>query len=207
MTEASPKIPAPLELGHGTTELEVFLEPTCPFSKLAFGKLAPLLDRVGHERLTIKIRFVSQPWHLFSGIVTRTILAASATAGGRDLALTAMRAVYDRREEFEFEDHSSGPNMDRTPLRSSRRSPSSSAPTSPRRSATRPSARRSAGTPATPGRTACTSRRPSWSTASSTPTCRAARRSRIGRRRWGFSAAPIPSCWGASPKGEPRRMG
>ena len=115
MTEASPKIPAPLELGHGTTELEVFLEPTCPFSKLAFGKLAPLLDRVGHERLTIQIRFVSQPWHLFSGIVTRTILAASATAGGRDLALTAMRAVYDRREEFEFEDHSSGPNMDRTP--------------------------------------------------------------------------------------------
>ena len=26
-----------------------------------------------------------------------------------------MNAVYDRREEFEFEDHCSGPNMDRTP--------------------------------------------------------------------------------------------
>ncbi len=26
-----------------------------------------------------------------------------------------MRAVYAHREEFEFEDHNSGPNMDRTP--------------------------------------------------------------------------------------------
>ena len=26
-----------------------------------------------------------------------------------------MGAVFDRREEFEFEDHCSGPNMDRTP--------------------------------------------------------------------------------------------
>ena len=93
MTEAFPKIPVPLDLGRGATELEVFLEPTCPFSKLAFGKLEPMLDRVGHDQLTIRIRFVSQPWHLFSGIVTRTILAASATAGGKELALTALRAV------------------------------------------------------------------------------------------------------------------
>ena len=47
--------------------------------------------------------------------MTRSILAASATAGGREAALKAMRAVYDHREEFEFESHSSGPNMDRTP--------------------------------------------------------------------------------------------
>ena len=46
--------PAPLELGHGPPELEVFLEPTCPFSKRAFGKLQPLLDAVGEDRLTIK---------------------------------------------------------------------------------------------------------------------------------------------------------
>ena len=104
-----------MELGRGKTELEVFLEPTCPYSKLAFGKLGPLLDLVGEDALTIKIRFVSQPWHLFSGIVTRAILAASATPGGKQAALKAMQGVFDRREDFEFENHSSGPNMDRTP--------------------------------------------------------------------------------------------
>jgi protein-disulfide isomerase len=104
----------PLELGHGKVELEVFLEPTCPFSKTAFGKLQPLVDAVGEDELTIRIRFISQPWHLFSGIVTRSILAAVA-AGGKQAALRAMAAIYDRREEFEFEDHCAGPNMERTP--------------------------------------------------------------------------------------------
>jgi hypothetical protein len=106
---------APIELGHGKAELEVFLEPTCPFSKRAFEKLPALLAAVGDDRLTIRIRFVSQPWHLFSGIVTRAILAASATEGGKDAALKAMAGIYARREDFEFEDHSHGPNMDRTP--------------------------------------------------------------------------------------------
>jgi hypothetical protein len=109
------KNPEPLDLGRGAVEMEVFLEPTCPFSKRAFDKLQPLLDAVGEDALTIKIRFVSQPWHLFSGIVTRSILAASATPGGRQAALATMNAVYDHRDEFEFENHCSGPNMDRTP--------------------------------------------------------------------------------------------
>jgi hypothetical protein len=109
------KTPEPIELGHGTLELEVFLEPTCPFSKRAFEKLQPLLNAVGEDKLTVKIRFLSQPWHLFSGIVTRSILAASATARGKQAGLAAMSAVFDHREEFEFEDHCSGPNMDRTP--------------------------------------------------------------------------------------------
>jgi hypothetical protein len=107
--------PEPIALGHGKVELEVFLEPTCPFSKIAFGKLRPLLDTAGQNELTIKVCFLSQPWHLFSGIVTRSILAASATEGGKDAGLAAMKAVYDHREEFEFEDHCSGPNMERTP--------------------------------------------------------------------------------------------
>ncbi len=105
---------APIELGHGKTELEVFLEPTCPFSKRAFEKFQPLLDAVGEDKLTIKVRFLSQPWHLFSGIVTRAILAASV-AGGKEAAMKAMAGIYARREDFEFEDHSHGPNMDRTP--------------------------------------------------------------------------------------------
>jgi hypothetical protein len=81
-----------MQLGRGGVELEVFLEPTCPFSKIAFGKLQPLLDAVGEGELTIRIRFLSQPWHLFSGIVTRSILAASATAGGKQAGFSAMRA-------------------------------------------------------------------------------------------------------------------
>jgi hypothetical protein len=115
-TAQDARAPEPLELGHGATELEVFLEPTCPFSKIAFGKLQPLLDAVGEDQLTVRVRFVSQPWHLFSGVVTRAILAASATAGGKATGLAAMQAVYDHREAFEFEDdHCSGPNMERTP--------------------------------------------------------------------------------------------
>lgn len=106
---------APIELGRGPTELEIFLEPTCPFSKRAFDKLAGLVSAVGSDKLTVKIRFVSQPWHLFSGIVTRTILAASATKGGTEAALKAMTAVFEHREDFEFENHSSGQNMHRTP--------------------------------------------------------------------------------------------
>jgi hypothetical protein len=104
-----------LELGHGPVIVEAFVEPTCPFSKRAFEKLPTLLAAIGEDRLTIRLRFISQPWHLFSGIVTRGILAASATAGGRDAALRVMEGVYRHREDFEFEDHSHGANMDRTP--------------------------------------------------------------------------------------------
>jgi hypothetical protein len=95
--------------------MEPFLEATCPHSKRAFEKFRSLLDAIGEDRLTIKIRFVSQPWHLFSPVVTRSILAASATQGGVATALRAMEGVYANREDFEFENHSSGPNMDRTP--------------------------------------------------------------------------------------------
>ena len=105
----------PLTLGHGETELEAFLEPTCPYSKRVYAKLKPLVDAVGADALTVRIRFVSQPWHLFSGIVTRAILAASTTEDGRETALRAMAGIYQNREDFEFEHHHSGPNMDRTP--------------------------------------------------------------------------------------------
>jgi hypothetical protein len=111
----SPRPLPTIALGHGPTELEAFVEPTCPHSKRAFEKFRPLLAAVGEDRLTIEIRFVSQPWHLFSGIVTRAILAASATEDGVATALRAMEGIYANREDFEFENHSSGPNMNRTP--------------------------------------------------------------------------------------------
>jgi hypothetical protein len=46
----------PLVWGHGPRVFEVFLEPTCPFSVKAFGKLDDLLAQAGKARITIKIR-------------------------------------------------------------------------------------------------------------------------------------------------------
>ena len=57
----------PLVWGHGPRVFEAFLEPTCPFSVRAFGKLDDLLAQAGEDRITIKIRLQSQPWHMYSG--------------------------------------------------------------------------------------------------------------------------------------------
>jgi protein-disulfide isomerase len=119
MTEAAAATLAwradPLIWGRGPRTFEAFVEPTCPYSAKAFPKLASLLSAAGEDRLTVKVRLLSQPWHLFSGIVSRAILAASTTAGGREAARQVMAAVYANREEFEFTRHCSGANMDETP--------------------------------------------------------------------------------------------
>lgn len=106
---------APLEWGHGPKVFEVFLEPTCPFSVRAFDKLPALLAQAGEDRITIKIRLQSQPWHMFSGVIVRCILAAATLEGGGDAARAVMAAVGAHRETFEFTDHCTGPNMDATP--------------------------------------------------------------------------------------------
>jgi len=93
----------------------MFLEPTCPFSVRAFGKLDELLAQAGEDRITVKIRLQSQPWHMFSGVIVRCILAASTLPGGKAAAKAVMAAVAAHREEFEFERHCRGPNMDATP--------------------------------------------------------------------------------------------
>lgn len=105
----------PLTWGHGPTLFEVFLEPTCPFSVKAFGKLDELLKQAGEDRITIKIHLQSQPWHMYSGVIVRCILAASTLKGGKETAKAVMAAVAAHREEFEFTHHCSGPNMDVTP--------------------------------------------------------------------------------------------
>lgn len=107
--------PDPLEWGHGPRILEAFLEPTCPFSVRALGKFDALLEIAGADRITIRIRLQSQPWHMFSGVVVRCVLAASTLAGGRESAKAVLVEVGKRREEFEFEKHCRGPNMDTTP--------------------------------------------------------------------------------------------
>jgi hypothetical protein len=56
----------PLTWGRGPRLLEMFLEPTCPYSVKAFGKLDETLELAGEDRITIKIRLQSQPWHMYS---------------------------------------------------------------------------------------------------------------------------------------------
>src|SRR5476649_1230389 len=105
----------PLEWGNGPRVFEIFLEPTCPFSAKAFGKLDALLDEAGQDRITIKLRLQSQPWHMYSGVVTRCVLAASTLQAGKEAAKAVLAAVAAHREEFEFERHAGGPNMMATP--------------------------------------------------------------------------------------------
>jgi protein-disulfide isomerase len=105
----------PLVWGHGPALFEIFLEPTCPFSGRAFGKLEALMQTAGADRLTLRLWLQSQPWHMFSGVITRAVLAAAAGPGGKEDARRLLAEVYARQPEFEFEDHARGPNMDRTP--------------------------------------------------------------------------------------------
>jgi hypothetical protein len=107
--------PEPLFWGNGPRVFEIFVEPTCPYSVRAFNKLDVLLATVGEECLTIKVRLQSQPWHLFSGVIVRCILAASLLADGKASAKRLIEIVGRHREEFEFELHCRGPNMDVTP--------------------------------------------------------------------------------------------
>ncbi|GAA4478495.1 DsbA family protein [Gluconacetobacter asukensis] len=105
----------PLVWGHGPRLFEMFLEPTCPFSVRAFGKLDALLEAAGEDRITVRLTMQSQPWHMYSGVVTRCVIAASTLPGGREAARAVLAAVGAHREEFEFAHHCAGPNMDATP--------------------------------------------------------------------------------------------
>jgi glutaredoxin len=106
---------APLIWGAGPRHFEVFLEPTCPFSVKTFNKLDDFLTQAGEDNVRLQIWLHSQPWHLFSGVVIRAIIAASTLDGGKQTAKRVMAAVAAHREEFVFDHHCSGPNRDATP--------------------------------------------------------------------------------------------
>ena len=105
----------PLAWGRGRRQFEMFLEPTCPYSVKALAKLDETLTAAGPDNITIKIRLQSQPWHMYSGVIVRCVLAASTLPGGKDAARAVLAAVAAHRDEFEFTRHCSGPNMDATP--------------------------------------------------------------------------------------------
>jgi predicted DsbA family dithiol-disulfide isomerase len=105
----------PLTWGRGPRVFETFLEPTCPYSVKALGKLDALLAEAGEDRITVKIRLQSQPWHMYSGVIVRCIIAASTLPAGKQAARAVMDSVAAHREEFEFTRHATGPNRDATP--------------------------------------------------------------------------------------------
>lgn len=105
----------PLTWGDGPKIFEMFVEPTCPFSVKALGKIDTLIEEAGSDKITVKVRLQSQPWHMYSGVIVRCILAASTLPAGKVAAKAVMAAVAAHREEFEFSRHCSGPNMDATP--------------------------------------------------------------------------------------------
>lgn len=105
----------PLSWGDGPRLFEMFLEPTCPYSVRAFGKIDALLAAAGNDRVTVKIRLQSQPWHMYSPVVTRCVIAASTLPAGKEAARAVLGAIAEHREEFEFGRHCGGPNMSATP--------------------------------------------------------------------------------------------
>jgi hypothetical protein len=105
----------PLTWGHGPRVFEVLLEPTCPFSAKAFGKLDALLATAGPDKVTIKIRLQSQPWHVFSPVTTLCVIADSTLPTGKEAAKKVLAAIAAHREEFEPAAHCSGPVMTATP--------------------------------------------------------------------------------------------
>src|SRR5215472_17326512 len=52
---------------------------------------------------------------MYSGVITRCVVAASTLPGGKTSAKAVLAAVAAHREEFEFDHHCRGPNMDATP--------------------------------------------------------------------------------------------
>jgi hypothetical protein len=103
----------PLVWGHGPRVFRGVPGTDLPISIRAFSKLEDLLDKAGEDRITVKVRLQSQPWHMYSGVIVRCILAASTLEGGKTAAKSVMAAVAQHREEFDR--HCSGPNLDATP--------------------------------------------------------------------------------------------
>lgn len=116
MTDATGSVRAePLIWGRGERTFEMFLEPTCPYSIKAFGKLDALLETAGEANVRVKIVLHSQPWHLYSGVIVRCVLAASTLEGGKEAAKAVLTAVGAHRDEFEPVNHCTGPNMNARP--------------------------------------------------------------------------------------------
>jgi hypothetical protein len=101
-------------MGEWTSSVRDIFRATCPYSNMAFGKVKEVLSTVGEDKIAVKVRLQSQPWHLYFGVIVRAILAGSTLDNGREAAWRVMDAVAAHREEFEFDKHCTGPNRTAT---------------------------------------------------------------------------------------------
>ena len=106
----------PLVWGEGKKLFEIFLEPTCPFSARAFFKVDDFLSDIRSKNIILRIWLHSQPWHVFSGILCRVILAASMQENGKSSAKIVMDAIFSNKDEFELHKHRTGPLLFETPM-------------------------------------------------------------------------------------------
>src|SRR5262249_35920684 len=77
--------------------------------------LDDLLAQAGEDRITIKLRLHSQPWHMYSGVIVRCILAASTLEAGKAAAKAVIAAGAAHPEGFAFDRHCCGPHIEATP--------------------------------------------------------------------------------------------
>jgi hypothetical protein len=108
---------APIRLcgATGLASSRYFWNRPARFPSRLSAKLDELLDQAGEDRVIVKLHLQSQPWHMYSGVIVGCILAATTLEGGKTAAKSVMAAVAAHREEFEFDRHCSGPNLDATP--------------------------------------------------------------------------------------------
>ena len=74
-----------------------------PIFRQGIREAYDLLGQAGEDRITVKLRLQSQPWHMYAGVIVRCILAASTLESGKATAKSVMAAIAAHREEFEFD--------------------------------------------------------------------------------------------------------
>ena len=105
----------PLVWGHGPEVFEMFLEPTCPFSAKAFGKLDQLFAQAGEDRVTDQDPTSVATLAFVLGHYRAMHFGCLNSEDGKNVAKVVMSAVATHREEFEFDHHCGGPNLNATP--------------------------------------------------------------------------------------------
>src|SRR5262249_55611074 len=69
----------------------------------------------GADKITIRIRLQSQPWHMYSGVIVRCILAASTLPAGKEAAKAVLAAGVGAPGGVGFSPHCKGAGKDGAP--------------------------------------------------------------------------------------------
>ena len=86
-----------------------------PVLARAFSKIDETLGTAGKDLITLKIRLQSQPWHLYSGVVTRCVSRPPPCPKARRGAAGAWRRWPSIATSSSSENTPEARNMDATP--------------------------------------------------------------------------------------------